>query len=171
MRPPEEDIISELASEETNLLPVDPSYESVMRVVLLLVGMPLAVGISAVDYFWVAAAGGPAWLLTLVAWGAVAAIAVLAPSRRYARIGYSLGHDELRVARGYLFRVDTIVPFVRVQHIDLRQGPVERAFGLSGLVLHTSGSHNSTVTLPGLPSATAVAMREMIRKHIQSDFA
>jgi len=171
MRPPEEDIISELAPEETNLLPVDPSYESVIRVIVLLVGVPMAVGISAVDHFWIAKAGGPVWLLTLVALGAVAAITVLAPSRRYARIGYSLGHDALRVARGYLFRVDTIVPFVRVQHIDLRQGPVERAFGLSSLVLHTSGSHNSTVTLPGLPSATAAAMRETIRKHIQSDFA
>ena len=171
IRPDTHDTKSEPCPEDPVLSPVDPSYQSVMRIVVLLVGLPVACGASFVDHFWIAAAHGPVWLLTVLAWGAVAATAVFAPSRRYARIGYSVGDDNLRVARGYLFRVDTIVPFVRVQHIDLRQGPVERLFGLAGLVLHTSGSHNSTVTLPGLPSATAAAMREAIRKHIQSDFA
>ena len=77
----------------------------------------------------------------------------------------------MRVARGWLFRTDTIVPFVRVQHIDVGQGPIERWFGLSHLIVHTSGTHNSTVTLPGLPSDLAAAMRETIRRHIQTDFA
>ena len=51
------------------------------------------------------------------------------------------------------------------------QGPVERWFGLSHLVVHTSGTHNSTVTLPGLHADLAAAMRETIRRHIQTDFA
>src|SRR3546814_15781801 len=70
-----------------------------------------------------------------------------------------------------LFRTDTIVPFVRVQHIDVGQGPVERLFSLSHLIVHTSGTHNSTVTLPGLRADLAAAMRETIRRHIQTDFA
>ena len=78
---------------------------------------------------------------------------------------------SVAAARGWLFRTDTIVPFVRVQHIDVGQGPIERWFGLSHLIVHTSGTHNSTVTLPGLPSDRAAAMRETIRRHIQTDFA
>ena len=93
------------------------------------------------------------------------------PSRRVSRWGYKIGAGQLRVARGWLFRTDTIVPFVRVQHIDVGQGPVERWFGLSHLIVHTSGTHNSTVTLPGLPADLAAAMRETIRRHIQTDFA
>ena len=44
-------------------------------------------------------------------------------------------------------------------------------FGLSHLVVHTSGTHNSMVVLPGLPADLAAAMRETIRRHIQTDFA
>ena len=44
-------------------------------------------------------------------------------------------------------------------------------FGLSHLVVHTSGTHNSMVTLPGLHADLAAAMRETIRHHIQTDFA
>ena len=82
----------------------------------------------------------------------------------------ALGIQDRRGAAA-LFRSDTIVPFVRGQHIDVGQGPVERWFGLSHLVVHTSGTHNSMVTLPGLHADLAAAMRETIRRHIQTDFA
>ena len=49
--------------------------------------------------------------------------------------------------------------------------PIERWFGLSHLIVHTSGTHNSMVTLPGLHADLAAAMRETIRRHIQTDFA
>jgi hypothetical protein len=156
---------------EAGLTPVDPGYAAVLRIVTLLNGVPLAIGATAVDQLAIRSAGGPLWLLTVAAWLVLAIVAVMLPSRRYARIGYALGADELRVARGFLFRVDTIVPFVRVQHIDVGQGPVERRYGLSHLVVHTSGTHNSMVTLPGLPSAEAAAMRDAIRQHIRTDFA
>jgi len=109
--------------------------------------------------------------LTTAAWLFATLAIVVFPARRYAHIGYAMGRDDLRVARGFLFRTDTIVPFVRVQHIDVGQGPVERRYGLSHLVVHTSGTHNSMVILPGLPSDMVAAMRETIRHHIQSDFA
>jgi uncharacterized protein len=164
------------ASHDESLLgaglqPVDPAYASVMRIAILLSWVPLAIGAGVVDWLLIHRAGGPAGLLTTFACLMALIAVVVLPARRYARLGYALGMDELRVARGYVFRTDTIVPFVRVQHIDVGQGPVERRYGLSHLVVHTSGTHNSTVTLPGLPSAEAAAMRDTIRQHIQSDFA
>lgn len=156
---------------EPGLHPVDPAYVAVLRIVTLLNGVPLAIGATAADQLAIRAVEGPVWLLTVAAWLLVVLAVTLLPSRRYARMGYALGADELRVARGYVFRTDTIVPFVRVQHIDVGQGPVERRYGLSHLVVHTSGTHNSTVTLPGLPSEQAAMMRDAIRQHIRSDFA
>lgn len=160
-----------LPALDQDLVPVDPGYTAVLRIALLLSWGPLAVGATAVDMLAVRSVDGPVGLLTTLAWLMVLVGCVILPSRRYASIGYALGAANLRVARGFFFRVDTIVPFVRVQHIDVGQGPIERRYGLSHLVVHTSGTHNSTVTLPGLPSATAAAMREAIRSHIQSDFA
>jgi uncharacterized protein len=90
------------------------------------------------------------------------------PARRYARWGYDVGADRLRISRGNLFYCDTIVPFGRIQHIDVDQGPVQRRYELATLSVHTAGSHNDTVSLPGLLHADALALRETIRDHIRS---
>ncbi|WP_052071864.1 PH domain-containing protein [Sphingopyxis sp. MWB1] len=158
-----------LASE--GLEPVAPAFTHVLRITALFNMVPLAIALSVADYFLIRHLGGPYGLLSALAWIAALAVITLFPARRAQRWGFHMGEGQLRVARGWLFRTDTIVPFVRVQHIDIGQGPVERWFGLSHLIVHTSGTHNSTVTLPGLHAELAAAMRETIRRHIQTDFA
>ena len=150
---------------------VDPAYTHVLRVTTLFNMLPIAIGATLLDLFVVREVGGPYGLLSVLAWLLGAIAFVTFPARRAQRWGFKIGEGQLRVARGWLFRTDTIVPFVRVQHIDVGQGPVERWFGLSHLVVHTSGTHNSTVTLPGLHADLAAAMRETIRRQIQTDFA
>ena len=156
---------------DTGLHRVEATYADVMRISTLLGGLPAATGATAADILWVGSLGLPAGFISLAAWLLLAICAIVLPSRRYNRIGYAMSSAELRVARGFFFRTDTIVPFVRVQHIDLEQGPIERRYGLSSLVVHTSGTHNSTVTLPGLRTEVATTMRDTIRQHILSDFA
>jgi membrane protein YdbS with pleckstrin-like domain len=73
------------------------------------------------------------------------------------------------VVRGLLFRSDTVVPFGRVQHIDVHQGPLDRFFGIATLTLHTAGNHNASVSLPGLGEPLAREMREEIRAHIRRE--
>jgi membrane protein YdbS with pleckstrin-like domain len=150
---------------------VDPAYTHVLRVTTLFNMLPIAIGATVLDMLVVREVGGPYGLLSVLAWLLGAIAVVTFPARRAQRWGFKIGEGQLRVARGWLFRTDTIVPFVRVQHIDVGHGPVERWFGLSHLVVHTSGTHNSTVTLPGLHADLAAAMRETIRRHIQTDFA
>ncbi|NJM51098.1 MAG: PH domain-containing protein [Sphingomonadales bacterium] len=91
------------------------------------------------------------------------------PPRQYRRWGYHMGSDRIRIVRGYLFYSDTVVPFGRVQHIDVSQGPVERRYGIATLTLHTAGNHNSSVPLPSLAHEDALALRETIRAHIKRD--
>src|SRR3989344_4702598 len=145
--------------------PVDPRYGHVLRVTTAMNLVPLAIGASVFDALLIRHLEGPYGLITALAWLIAIIVIVSFPSRRVSRWGDKSGEGQLRVARGWLFRTDTIVPFVRVQHIDVGQGPVERWFGLSHLIVHTSGTHNSTVTLPGLPADLAAAMREPIRRH------
>ena len=73
---------------------------------------------------------------------------LILPRRRYRRWAYREGGEELEIRRGMIVRVRTIVPFGRVQHIDVAQGPVQRRFGLATLVLHTAGTQSAA------PSAT-----------------
>ena len=94
---------------------------------------------------------------------------LVAPGRRYRAWGYAMDADELRIARGVWTRIETIVPLVRVQHIDVSQGPIERAFGVCRLVLHTAGTMHSRVVLPGLARASAEALRDEVRGRIVQD--
>ena len=105
---------------------------------------------------------GPVLLIAL-------ALIIRIPQTRYNARGYQMGADRLRVVRGLLFRSDTVVPFGRVQHIDVHQGPLDRFFGIATLTLHTAGNHNASVALPGLGEELARAMREDIRAHIRRE--
>ena len=91
------------------------------------------------------------------------------PARRYRRWAYREGEDEIQIRRGTLVHVRTIVPFGRVQHIDVAQGPIQRPFGLATLILHTAGTHGASVRLPGLAHNDAEAMRDRIRAKIRQD--
>jgi membrane protein YdbS with pleckstrin-like domain len=94
---------------------------------------------------------------------------VIAPDRIYRRLGYAIDERLLRTVRGWLFHADTIVPFVRVQHIDVVRGPVDKLFGTASLIVHTAGTHNSIVTVPGLSPDRAAEIREAIRSEIRAD--
>lgn len=168
---PTDPFAADALNAREGLDPVDPAYGHVIRITTALNALPIAIGASVFDWLLIREIGGPYGLITGLAWLFAVIAIVSIPARRVSRWGYKIGEGQLRVARGWLFRTDTIVPFVRVQHIDVGQGPIERWFGLSHLVVHTSGTHNSTVTLPGLHADLAAAMRETIRRHIQTDFA
>lgn len=94
---------------------------------------------------------------------------VVAPDRIYRRLGYAIDKRLLRTVRGWLFHTDTVVPFVRVQHIDVTRGPFDKMFGTATLVVHTAGTHNSIVTLPGLLPERAAEIRDAIRSEIRAD--
>ncbi len=96
-------------------------------------------------------------------------LAVLAPPRRYRAWGYRIDLEELQVRRGVWVRVHTVVPLGHVQHIDVSQGPLERALGICSLVLHTAGTLHSQIVLPGLDRATAERLRDEIRGRMREE--
>ncbi len=94
------------------------------------------------------------------------ALIIVAPQRIYRRLRYGVGSHLLQVVRGWLFHTDTVVPLVRVQHLDVIRGPFDKMFGTASLVVHTAGTHNSVVTVPGLAPGRAAEMRDIIREHV-----
>ena len=151
--------------ESDALTPLHPNHVKVMRVATLLVAVPFVIGALVLEVADVL----PTGVFIVPVLLAAAFIVIRVPLRRYAARGFVMSEDRLRVVRGLWFRSDTVVPFGRVQHIDVHQGPLERAYGLATLTLHTAGSHNASVSLPGLADADARAMRETIRAQIRRD--
>ena len=152
-------------AEPDALTPLHPNYVKVVRLGTVLFALPFVVVALILELNGALPRGVflvPVLLLALYA-------IIRAPLRRYHARGYQMGADRLRVVRGLIFRSDTVVPFGRVQHIDVHQGPIERAYGLGTLVVHTAGNHNASVSLPGLGHADAMAMREAIRAHVKRE--
>lgn len=149
--------------EETeDLTPLDPRYVRALQVMALGASVPLLVAALVLESTGLVPTGLIIIPIVLIA----AALVLVLPKRRYRRWGYRLDADRLRIVRGYLFHADTVVPLGRVQHIDVHQGPVTLRLGLATLTVHTAGTHNASVALPGLRHEDALAMREAIRAHI-----
>lgn len=145
-----------------------PSFLSVLRVRAALVALALlAASIGA----GLLLREHPAFAWPILGVGALLAVwlPVAVPGRQYRSWGYRAEEDELHVQSGVWTRSRTAVPFGRVQHIDLSQGPVERRYGVATLTLHTAGTRNSAVSLPGLALADAETMRDEIRARIRQD--
>lgn len=151
-----------------DLQPVESSYQQVIRVRTLLAWLPVVIGAVVLDRLVLA--NTPVGGALLVAAPLLAVLtAVTAPPRIWARLGYALEPAMLRVVRGWVFHTDTLVPLVRVQHLDVARGPLDKMFGTATLAIHTAGTHNSIVSLPGLSPDRAAELAAVIRTHIKAD--
>ena len=151
-----------------DLQPVERGYRKSLMVQAAIFWIPALVGAIVLDRLVLAETWAAVLVPLLIGFLAFGGV-VLGPSRIYRRLGYALDGRLLRVVRGWLFHTDTVVPFVRVQHIDVTRGPLDKMFGTASLVVHTAGTHNSVVTLPGLAPDRATAIRESIRAEIRAD--
>ena len=151
-----------------DLQPVEPAYRSALRARAAAFWVPLFLIALIVDRTALADSKLSEVLPVVIGLIGLSGITV-APDRIYRRIGYAIDHRLLRTVRGWLFHTDTVVPFVRVQHIDVTRGPFDKMFGTATLVVHTAGTHNSIVTLPGLLPERAAQIRDAIRSSIRAD--
>ncbi len=94
---------------------------------------------------------------------AVAVLGLVHAVLYYRRWRFDIQDDALYLVRGVVTRVDTAVPFVRVQHVDTRRGPIERTLGLASVVVYTAGSRGADIRIPGLRPDRATELRERLR--------
>jgi membrane protein YdbS with pleckstrin-like domain len=101
----------------------------------------------------------PAIAVAVLAVALTVVAAIVVPRIRLARFRYEVREDEIDLRRGIVVQTRTLVPMVRVQHVDMRRTVLSRAFGLAAVVFHTAaGSHE----IPALREADAAAIRDRI---------
>ncbi len=111
----------------------------------------------------IAAAAGSAWLGLGIGLGLVAAGLAWERflARRVAAWGYAERRDDLMVRRGVLIRRLSVIPYGRMQFIDVTAGPVERSLGLATVRMHTAAAA-SDARIPGLDRADAAKLRDQL---------
>ena len=106
---------------------------------------------------------GDPWMGGVVA-VAVVVVSVVFAVLRYRSWSYELREDSLYLERGVLTNVSTVVPYVRIQHVDASRGPIERAFGLATTVVYTAGSRGADVSIPGLSPERAEDLQDRLKQ-------
>jgi membrane protein YdbS with pleckstrin-like domain len=81
--------------------------------------------------------------------------------RQVRAIGYADRADDLLVVTGILFRRLVVVPYGRMQQVDVRRGPIERYLGLATVQLHTAAA-TTDASIPGLEPAEASRLRDQL---------
>jgi uncharacterized protein len=77
----------------------------------------------------------------------------------YRHTSYVIGPRGLEIRRGVWWQHVISVPRSRIQHADVSQGPLQRAFELATLVLYTAGAQHAKIELEGLAFPTALTLR------------
>ena len=138
---------------------VSPSLARLRRTVLLalagLLTVVLVVAALLVD--------PPAWLVAPALAVVVALVLVCwrwigLSSRRW---GYAERDEDLYITHGALMRRLVAVPYGRMQYVDVQAGPLERAYGIASVHLHTA-SPGTSARIPGLPAAEAARLRDRL---------
>ncbi|MFE9253863.1 PH domain-containing protein [Streptomyces sp. NPDC006879] len=104
---------------------------------------------------------GPGWALVALVPLAFASWAWGLAARNWRSWGYAERSDDLLIRRGVMWREETVVPYGRMQLVEVTSGPVERRFGLATVQLHTAAAATDA-TIPGLLPMEAERLRDRL---------
>jgi membrane protein YdbS with pleckstrin-like domain len=140
--------------------PVSPRLAWHRRVSVLLAGL-LAAGAGGAAVWWTGGMiGAVVWVVAvIVACGLSWVIAELGQRS----LGYVERADDLVVTYGVLVRRLVVVPYGRMQYVDVTAGLLERMLGIATVRLHTAAAATDA-RIPGLPAAEAAILRDRLTR-------
>lgn len=99
----------------------------------------------------------PRWAIPLTVVGVGLLLSILWPRWAWQRWRWDVTDLALTLRHGVVVRHVRALPFFRIQHVDTNQGPLDRALGLTALMVHTA---SITSRLPGIATEDADALRQ-----------
>ncbi|AKO95079.1 hypothetical protein BEH_12720 [Priestia filamentosa] len=88
------------------------------------------------------------------------------PKWEYRIWRYRISETSIEIIKGFLFKRKILIPMVKVQHVDAKQGPILKKYRLYTIVLSTAaGSHE----IPGVSEETADKIRGEIEMYARLD--
>lgn len=127
------------------------------RTLLVAVLVPLAAALGLV----LGLTAGPWWAVPAVVPLAAAVWGWRALARNWASWRYAERADDLLISRGVVWRELTVVPYGRMQLVEVTSGPLERHFGLARVQLHTAAA-TTDAHIPGLAPEEAERLRDRL---------
>jgi membrane protein YdbS with pleckstrin-like domain len=137
--------------------PVSPKLITVELIARITFALVLLAGLG-VGWWLTSYWALPAGMVAVVVYASWRAVITVRAVRAW---GYAERDQDLLVRHGLLVRRLSIVPYARMQFVDVTAGPLERAFGLATVQLHTAAAATDA-RVPGLPPAEAARLRDRL---------
>jgi membrane protein YdbS with pleckstrin-like domain len=138
---------------------VSPDLARMRHVLVVLVAVPVLVVLVVLALVLVLPLG--VWLSLGLVVVVLAALAWVQAGRNARRWGYAEREEDLYVRHGVMFRTLVVVPYGRMQYVDVHAGPLEQLFRIASVHLHTA-SPGTSARIPGLPASEAARLRDRL---------
>ena len=155
------------STRHIDYIPIEAAYRTIrfigwgIAVVVIAIGMNIA--------FWQADVPLLLWVGASVTWLIFGGIQFIVIARAHKFKGFALRRHDLTYRKGWLYKKEVTVPYKRIQHVDVKQGFIERQYDLAKLNLYTAGGNSSDLTVPGLRLADAQQFKSYILGVMRSD--
>ncbi|UTF60448.1 PH domain-containing protein [Gilvimarinus sp. DA14] len=148
---------------------ISPSYRAVLRWTVLLYCLFPLIGLGLVITFNLEHLQTPAKIAAAVLIVfALFLLGVWVP-RRVHHTQYLLRELDIHKRTGFWWHKTVSAGTNRIQHIEVTQGPIERLYRLSKLVLYTAGGYQSDIKIPGLPTDEAHRLKQYLTERIATE--
>jgi uncharacterized protein len=122
----------------------------------------IAWSLAATAIFLLHIFNGPFWIsASIIIFGLIIAyiLIFLFPSLRWRRWRYDVREEEIELEHGIFIKTRTLIPMIRVQHVDTVQGPILRRYHLSSVIVNTAATAHE---IPALEESEAEELRSYI---------
>lgn len=157
------------AVADLELSPVAPNYRLVRILAIslfwgiLLIGLTIAVSVM---FLW-----GRGWLMLGIfgGWTLLYVLNLILGIKGVAIKGFAIRERDIVYRTGLIWRKMITIPFNRVQHCEINQGPIEKALDLARLKIFTAGGASSDLSIPGLLPDQAQRLKEFVIRKTAAD--
>ena len=148
------------ATDDLDWEPLHASYSRKIRVFVLMLFGPIAVGIGCLAFL-------PdipllPFIILYSQWIIALIVSLVWPGIAVPRQGYVLRDKDILFRKGVIWRSVTAIPFNRIQHVETSSTPLDRKFGLATLQLFTAGGSSGDLKIDGLGKDVAEGLRVFI---------
>ena len=147
--------------------PLEKPYRKIQVIGSLIFYAIIFIGMGIV--FWQTEV--PLWVALLVmgVWILLFVVQLVFIYKGFKYKGFAIRERDLTYKRGWLFKKQVTVPFKRIQHVDIKQGVIERMYGLAKLNVYTAGGNASDLSVPGLLLNDAKQYKSFILGVLEAD--
>jgi membrane protein YdbS with pleckstrin-like domain len=144
-----------------------PRVRIVWRLSALLAVLVLSAGVGALEILVLSPRDVTGFYPGVVT-GSVAALGLILalawPGLHFRHWRWDVGPDRVTIQKGVIWRSRSLIPRVRIQHVDTQTSPLQRWLGLSSLIIYTAGTRGADAEIPGLAVEDAERLREELAR-------